>query len=247
MFEPRLALASLSGEADAEWAIAATPWAGMAFLGGIALDDATRQAARKMVRERDRTEFLPADPFGFMRQQLQALEGLSIDAGFNVRAVDDDPLRRAAALCAEYDAVLEINAHCRQEEMCSVGAGESLLHEPDRLREQVRLAAAEGPRVSVKVRTELAGVNLPAVSADLADAGADMVHVDAMDSEPVVGEIAETTAAFVIANNGVRDRETAAEYLEYGADAVSVGRPSDDPQVLSRVNAAVENWFRDTP
>jgi len=35
------------------------------------------------------------------------------------------------------------------------------------------------------------------------------------------------------------------EYLEYGADAVSVGRPSDDPRVLRRVREATDAWFRE--
>jgi hypothetical protein len=54
MFEPRVALASLSGEADAAWATQAAEHAGAAFLGGIALDEPTREAARLLV-ERDRT------------------------------------------------------------------------------------------------------------------------------------------------------------------------------------------------
>ena len=243
MFEPRLALASLSGEADAEWASAASPWAGMAFLGGIAVDAPTRQAAREMVADRDRTEFLPEDPFEFMATQLDALAGLPIQAGFNVRAVDEDALRQAARICADHDAVLEINAHCRQDEMCAVGAGESLLTNPARLVEQVRIGVEAGATVSVKVRSEVEGVSLPKLSEQADQAGADIIHVDAMDSEWEVEAIADRTAAFVIANNGVRDRETAWEYLEYGADAVSVGRPSDDPQVLAAVNRAVTDWI----
>ena len=86
-------------------------------------------------------------------------------------------------------------------------------------------------------------MDLPAVSERVAEAGADIVHVDAMDSAPVVAEIARRAEAILIANNGVRDRETAVAYLEYGADAVSVGRPSDDPQILARVNRAVADWF----
>ena len=244
MFEPRLALASLSGESDAEWARDGVPYAGLAVMGGIALDDATREAATRMVEDRDRTEFLPPDPVAFVDSQLQALDEAPIEAGFNVRAVESEPLRRAARVCASHDAILEVNAHCRQDEMCAVGAGESLLQDTDRLAEQVRIAAAEGPRVSVKVRAEVPGVSLPELSATLERAGADIVHIDAMDSEPVIEAVSEATDAFVIANNGVRDRETAAEYLDYGADAVSVGRPSDDPEVLARVNRAVTELLR---
>ena len=243
-FEPRVALASLSGQSDAAWARAASEFAGAAFLGGIALDGPTREAARALV-DRDREEFLPDDPLSFVDEQLAALADAPLRPGFNVRASEPEPVRAAAEVCADRGAIVEINAHCRQEEMCAAGAGESLLRDPDRLVEYVTAAAETGAIVSVKVRAELAGVDLPAVAARLDDAGADIVHVDAMDSEEVVADVVEATDAAVVANNGVRDRETVREYLAHGADAVSVGRPSDDPRVLRRVRAAVEEWFGD--
>jgi tRNA-dihydrouridine synthase len=63
-----------------------------------------------------------------------------------------------------------------------------------------------------------------------------------MDSEAVVGDVADATDCFVVANNGVRDRETAFQYFEYGADAVSVGRASDDVDVLQVVCEAADDW-----
>jgi len=245
-FEPRLALASLSGESDADWARAASEFAGGAFLGGIALDEPTRDAARELVA-RDREEFLPDDPLAFIDRQLSELAETPILPAFNLRASDPGPIRDAAEVCADHGAIAEINAHCRQDEMCAAGAGESLLQNPHRLTEYVRAAAETDATVSVKVRTELNGVDLPAVAARLDDAGADVLHVDAMDSEGVVADVVAATDAFVVANNGVRDRATVREYLAYGADAVSLGRPSDDPRVLQRVRAAVDEWFDDGP
>lgn len=245
MFEPRLAAASLSGESDADWARAAAPYVGCAFLGGIAIDGPTRAAAREMV-DRERNEFLPDEPIGFIDAQLAALQSADVRGGFNVRTTTLEPLAQAAEVCASRGAVLEVNAHCRQEEMCAVGAGESLLRDGERLCKQVRTAADRGAMVSVKVRTEVDGVDLPAVAERLVEAGAGVLHVDAMDSEPVVADVAEAAPdAFLIANNGVRDRETTHEYLAYGADAVSIGRPSDDPAVLRRVRAAVDSWFEE--
>jgi TIM-barrel protein len=242
LFDPPVALASLSGEADAAWARNGAAEAGAAFLGGIALDEPTRAAAREMV-DRERTEFLPSDPVSFVDEQLGKLSDLALRAGFNVRAASPKPVARAAAVCQRHDAILEINAHCRQEEMCAAGAGEALLADVDRLREQVDAASATGASVSVKVRAEVPGVDLPALAASIEAAGADIVHVDAMDSESVVADIASRSDIGIVANNGVRDAETVREYLEYGADAVSVGRPSDDPRVLSRVREATEAWF----
>ena len=245
-FDPPVVLASLSGRSDADWALAAADYVGGAFLGGIALDEPTREAARSMV-DRDRDEFLPPDPFAFVDDQLAALDDRSLRAGFNVRAVESEALQRAAGICDRHDAILEVNAHCRQAEICETGAGQALLGRPEPLREQVATAAEAGATVSVKVRTEVPGVDLPALSADLEAAGADLIHVDAMDSEAVVADVVAATECAVVANNGVRDRETVGGYLADGADAVSVGRPSDDPAVLERVRDATVEWFERDP
>ncbi|ELZ35087.1 dihydropyrimidine dehydrogenase [Halogeometricum pallidum JCM 14848] len=240
-FEPRVALASLSGESDAAWARAAAPHAGMAFLGGIALDAESRAAARDLVA-RDRTEFLPDDPLAFVAGELDALAETDLRVGVNVRSATVEPVREAAAVCADRGAVLEVNAHCRQEELRAVGCGESLLRDTDRLCEYVAAAADEGATVSAKVRAEVDGVDLAETAERLAGAGASTIHVDAMDSKAVVAEVSEAPL-FVVANNEVRGEESVREYLDYGADAVSVGRPSTDPRVLRDVRAAVDEWF----
>ncbi|NUB92185.1 tRNA-dihydrouridine synthase [Haloterrigena sp. SYSU A121-1] len=240
MFTPPLALASLSGEADAEWARAGADYAGAAVLGGIAIDAESRAAARELV-ERDRTEFLPDDPIAFIDRQLAALEDAPIQPAFNVRSATPDPIPDAARVCRDRGAFLEINAHCRQDELCAAGCGETLLRDRERLRDYVRRAADTGATVGVKVRAEVPDVDLPALAASLETAGADYVHVDAMDTESVVRDIADATDLFVVANNGVRDDATVREYVDYGANAVSVGRPSDNPVVLERVREAVDH------
>ncbi|MFC6904051.1 tRNA-dihydrouridine synthase [Halalkalicoccus tibetensis] len=237
----RLVAASLSGQSDAAWARAASEHVDRAILGGIALDEPSRGAARQLVA-RDREEFLPDDPLAFVDEQLSVLSDLGIETGFNVRSTSVEPVREAAAVCREHDSICEINAHCRQAELCRVGCGEALLRDTDRLCEQVRAAAGTGAAVSVKARAEVSGVDLARTARAIEDAGADVIHVDAMDSEPVIREVRGACDLFVIANNEVRDRESVHEYLAFGADAVSVGRPSDDPRVLARVREAIEEW-----
>ncbi|WP_123620325.1 tRNA-dihydrouridine synthase [Halorubrum sp. CSM-61] len=248
---PFLVAASLSGASDADWARAAAPHVDAAVLGGIALDPASRAAARDLVA-RDRSEFLPEDPLAWIARQLDRLADDSLRPGVNVRSATVDPVREAAEICAERGAVCEVNAHCRQPELRAVGCGESLLRDADRLAEYVSAAAETGATTSVKVRAEVPDVDLVAVADAVADAGADWLHVDAMDSEAVVQELTagRTTGEAerprdgltVIANNGVRGRATVAEYAAYGADAVSVGRPSERPPALSRVADAVAVW-----
>ena len=242
MFAPRLALASLSGESDADWANASVQHAGGAFLGGIAIDEPTREAAREMV-DRDRVEFLPEDPVAWVDDQLAELDEAFLRPGVNVRTTSLGPLRAVAGVCADHDAILELNAHCRQAEMCSAGAGEALLRDTDRLCEQVEAVSEAGAPVAVKVRAEVEGVHLQVLAQALERAGADAVHVDAMDSRRVVRDVVDATDLFVVANNGIRTREDVFEYFSYGADAVSVGRPSRDPERVRAVYAAVKEWF----
>ncbi|MFB6304235.1 MAG: dihydropyrimidine dehydrogenase [Haloferacaceae archaeon] len=236
----RVVAASLSGASDAAWARRAAPHVDLAVLGGLALDRPTRAAARRMV-VRGRDEFLTTDPVGFVESQFRALADAPVRPGVNVRAAAADPVAEVARVCARHDAVLEVNAHCRQDEMCAAGAGESLLADVERLRDQVAAAADAGATTSVKVRAEVPGVDLPAVARAVADAGGHALHVDAMDTESVVGDVAAAADLHVVANNGVRDRTTVREYAGYGADAVSVGRPSDDPAVLRRVREAADD------
>ncbi len=245
MFTPPLALASLSGEADADWARSGADDAGAAFLGGIAIDDDARAAARELVA-RDRTEFLPPDPFQFIDRQLAALDDVPIQPAFNVRSSTPEPVVEAARICRDRDAFLELNAHCRQDELCAVGCGETLLGDGDRLANYVEQAADTGVTVGVKVRAEVPGVELSTLVQTIETAGASFVHVDAMDTESVIADIVDATDLFVIANNGVRDDDTVREYVEYGADAVSVGRPSDNPIVLRRVREAVDRRLADS-
>ncbi|AGB16320.1 hypothetical protein Halru_1714 [Halovivax ruber XH-70] len=243
LFEPRLALASLSGESDATWAREGAEEAGVAFMGGIALDEAARAAARDLVA-RGRSEFLPPDPIQFVDDQLGALSSVPIRPGINVRSTTLGPIRAVAHVCRRHDAVLELNAHCRQDELRAVGCGETLLADSDRLGEYVATAADTGATVGVKVRAEVPGVDLPSVARTIEAAGGSFVHVDAMDSELVVADVVDATELFVVANNGVRDEATVAEYASMGADAVSIGRPSTDPRVRERVRDAVDRLLQ---
>jgi len=242
VFDPPLALASLSGASDAEWALAGAPHAGAAFLGGIAVCDRSRRAARAMVADRDRSEFLPSDPVDWIDEQLSRLDDANLRPAINVRSTCPDRVADVARVCADHDAVLEVNAHCRQDELCAVGCGESLLADTERLRTLVAASASLDVTTSVKVRAEVDDVDLPSTVRAVADAGADWVHVDAMDTESMIRDVDAAADVRVIANNGVRDRATTHEYLDHGADAVSVGRPSDDPHVLNRVRRALRTY-----
>ncbi|WP_138006416.1 tRNA-dihydrouridine synthase [Halalkalirubrum salinum] len=241
-FAPRLAAASLSGESDAAWAQSLADHVGCAFIGGVSIDERTQAASAALV-DRDRNEFLTERPIKFIDDQLRSLSETETAIGVNVRTTRVDRLREAAAVCRSHGAILEVNAHCRQPELTAIGCGESLLADTDRLERYVAAAAEIGATVGVKARAEVSGVDLGDVAAAVESAGGSILHVDAMDSPEPIATVANKSELFVIANNGVRDRETAYEYLRLGADAVSVGRPTRQPERLDSIRTAVDAWF----
>ena len=230
-----LIAASLSGVADRSWAQQLAPLVSRAILGGIAVDDRTRAAA-EMLRARGRSEFIPTDPTAWIARMTRAPR--PVPMGVNIRAGTARSVRAVTA-AVDTDAVwVELNAHCRQPEMCAAGVGERLLRDRRRLAELIEAGADCGARMGVKVRAEVPAVDLVAVARSIEAAGGAFIHVDAMDDPGAVARIASATGVAVIANNGIRTREDVRAAREAGAGAVSVGRPSTDPKAVAQIARA---------
>ncbi|MDY6774788.1 MAG: dihydropyrimidine dehydrogenase [Halobacteria archaeon] len=218
-----LGLASEAGVTDSDYVIERSGFVDFAFLGGFHTDEETTAAAYEMI-QRGRNEFVYEDAVGFICDEVSRLRRNSpgIGVGLNVRASSFDSLARVGKVAREYGCVLEINAHCRQDEMVEVGCGHSLLRESQRLADWTRRLSEMGVTVGVKTRAEV--VDDAAVAREFEDAGGDFLHIDCMDSPDAVDDVARATDLFVIANNGVRSGADAADYFERGADMVSTAR-----------------------
>jgi TIM-barrel protein len=194
----------------------------------INLDDATNEAA-KSINERGRAEFVTPDPIKHLRSELDRLEGMDDPPtiALNVRSTEIMPLMEAALLAKEYGAILEIDCHCRQPEMTDIGVGEPLLHDLQKLGSIISKIKKTGVVISVKTRSGIVDDRELAVA--IAEAGADMIHVDAM--EPGFGAdynaikaVRNATDLFIIGNNSVTDFRSAKDMFGYGADMVSLAR-----------------------
>ncbi len=224
-----IALAPMAGVTDSKFA-SRFKNAGLVILGGYNLDDKTNEAARKeMIR--GRKEFISDRPMDFLATELEAIKGLTTVA-VNVRAASIEPYVQAAHIAREHGAILEINAHCRQPEMLELGAGEALLKDTPRLCEYIREIKKTGVVLSVKTRANV--VNDVELAKAIENAGADIIHIDAMPLKDdvrlqsadtgVIRRIRNSTRLFIIGNNSVVDFECAKEMFGHGADMVSVAR-----------------------
>lgn len=230
-----IALAPMGGITNSHFADQFAKDAGLVILGGYNLDAATNQAASEMVK-RGREEFISDKPLKLIDNELRSIKTDSLVA-VNVRSSSQEPLIEAARIIKDSNAILEIDAHCRQPEMTKIGVGEALLHDLPKLQDIIRKVKATGAIVSVKVRANV--IDNKKMAKAIEDAGADILHVDAMkkgsgaDME-VIRNIRDVTRLLLIGNNSVTDFETAKEMFTRGADIVSVGRGViEDPSLIT--------------
>jgi tRNA-dihydrouridine synthase B len=237
-----IAIASMAGTVDAAYVAERADHVGMAFIGGYSVDPPTIAASRQMA-EGGRCEFLPGDPVAELSRQADLLSALPVVGGVNLRAGTPEAL--AAVASAVGDRVIyEIDAHCRQAPMIGAGAGEYLLHHPDRLAEMVRALASDGVTVSVKIRAGIAG-NDPRLARQLWEAGASLLHVDLMDGGYAkIRQIRNASPILIIANNSMQSFDRVMEMFSHGADLVSLARRSD-PETLAGIDAAITRNARE--
>jgi len=246
-----LALAPMGGITDSFFANEHAKDAGLVILGGYNLDEETKDAAISIIA-RGREEFVENDPFEHIANEIKAIESKSAVA-VNVRSTSIEPLVKAAKIIKEANAILELDAHCRQKEITDIGAGQALLNNIPKLKEWIGKIKETGVVLSVKTRANV--VDDEILAQEIEDAGADILHVDAMkegagtDLKQIM-RIRDATRMFLICNNSVTDFITAKEMFSRGADMVSVARgvidtPGLISQLVSNVSTLQENvgWY----
>ncbi|MCC7576369.1 MAG: methanogenesis marker 9 domain-containing protein [Methanomethylovorans sp.] len=236
-FKNPIALAPMGGITDSQFANKFAKDAGLVILGGYNLDAATNLAASEMAK-RGRKEFISDEPLKLIDNELRSVKTESIVA-INVRSSTLEPLIEAARMTKNLNAIIEIDAHCRQPEMTKIGVGEALLYDLSKLQDTIRKVKATGAIVSVKVRANV--VDNIKMARAIEDAGADILHVDAMkegsgaDTE-AIRKIRDATRLLLIGNNSVTGIDTAKEMFTRGADMVSVGRGvMEDPSLITHL------------
>ncbi|HUL62824.1 MAG TPA: methanogenesis marker 9 domain-containing protein [Methanocella sp.] len=236
-FRNPVAVASMAGITDSAF-FAKCHDAGLYILGGYSLDGPTMAASKALV-ERGRKEFVTDDVFGLIESELKKVSGKGPAIGINVRATEIGPLVRAAELAKKHGALLELNAHCQQEEMASIGVGEVMLKDRARLARWIGELKKTGAVVSLKMRSGV--VDDVALLRLLEKAGLDIVHVDATGGRKganvnAVKRIRDSTGLFIIGNNSITGYETAQAMYSAGADMISLARAAlANPKVVKGI------------
>jgi len=125
--------------------------------------------------------------------------------------------------------------------MVAAGAGEYYLKNTEKLVAAIKALKAEGVTVSVKIRVGVAADDRALARAIWA-AGADIIHVDLMDSGAVkLRQIRNSCPLIIIANNSINTFEKMRDMLSHGADLVSLARKSDK-ETLAMLDAEIKNY-----
>lgn len=244
-FKNPVAVASMAGITDSRLFEEFTD-AGLYILGGYSLDEATMNASREMLK-RGRKEFVSDSVFDLIESELKKVSGRGVAIGVNVRATSVEPLIKAAELAKKYGAVLEINAHCRQEEMSAVGVGEVMLKNRVALARIISEIKKTGVVLSLKMRAGV--VDEVQLCRLLEKAGLDIIHIDAMGLKGanvnVIKKLRDGTGLFIIGNNSINSYETAQAMYSAGSDMISVARAAiAEPKIIKRLVSYTEDQQR---
>lgn len=235
-----VAIASMAGIVDGTYALERAEHAGLAFIGGYSIDGPAIDAAKAVSAEGSRKEFVYDDPVGELRKQIAIIAKSTLIPGINLRGTTPGAFVSVAEALGDA-VVYEIDAHCRQPAMVAAGCGEYYLKNQRKLTDIVRALKAKGVTVSVKIRVGVA-VDDRILARNLWSAGADILHIDLMDSGSAkLRQIRNSCPLLIIANNSINTFDRMREMLSHGADMVSLARNSDE-RTLAGLDAAISRY-----
>ena len=203
----------------------------VATLGGYSLDSPTIEASKKII-ERGRAEFdFPLDEiFTHIQNEVNSIKSVhsGVKVSANVRATTTQPIIDVGNI--ENLDIVEINCHCRQEEILAIGCGQEMLNRPDLSNFISQIVDNVKSEVSVKIRANVEGTDTLEIAKLIEDAGADYLHVDAMKKGvfeadwELLSEICNNVDIKVIGNNSVNSRENLEKMVNTGVDGFSIAR-----------------------
>ena len=225
-------VAPMAGITNADFLNKVIPYGfNVATLGGYSLDNPTIEASQKII-ERGRKEFVfPLDAiFNYIENEVSSIKKVHNDVkvSANVRATTPQPIVEVGKI--EGLDIVEVNCHCRQEEILAVGCGQEMLTRSDLGDFISQVVDNVDCEVSVKIRANVDGVDTLKVANIIEDAGADYLHIDAMKKGvfeadwDLLTEICNNTDIKIIGNNSVNSEDNVKKMINTGVNGFSIAR-----------------------
>lgn len=200
-------------------------------LGGYSLDEKTVEASKKII-ERGRKEFhFELDEIiPHITNEVNLIKKTHPDVlvSANVRSTTPEPIIEASKI-KNLD-IIEINCHCRQEEITAIGCGQEMLKRPDLSDYISQIVDESDCEVSVKIRANVDGIDTLEVAKLIEDAGADYLHLDAMNPNvydadwKLLEKVCNNTNIKVIGNNSIDSPKKIRKMYQCGVYGFSIAR-----------------------
>lgn len=225
-------VAPMAGITNADFLNKVIPYGfNVATLGGYSLDEPSIEASKKIV-ERGRKEFVfPLDEiFNHIENEVDSIKKVHKDVkvSANVRSTTPQPIIEAGNI--ENLDIVEINCHCRQDEITAIGCGQAMLTRSDLSEFISEIVDNVESEVSVKIRANVDDVDTLHIAGLIEDAGADYLHIDAMKKGvfeadwELLSQISNDVNIKVIGNNSVNSSENLQKMVDTGVDGFSIAR-----------------------
>ena len=168
-------VAPMAGITDADFLNKVIPFGfNVATLGGYSLDAPTIEASKKII-ERGRAEFnFPLNEiFSHIENEVNSIKKIhgDVKVSANVRATTSQPIIDVGNI-RDLD-IVEINCHCRQDEIVAIGCGQEMLRRDDLGDFVSQIVDNVDCEVSVKIRANVEGIDTLDIAKTIENAGAD--------------------------------------------------------------------------
>lgn len=216
-----------------------------ATLGGYSLDAPTIDASAKIIkRGRNEFHFSQEEIISHIEHEVGLIKKQhpNVNVSANVRSISPQPIIEASNI--DLLDIIEINCHCRQEEILSIGCGQNMLKRDDLGEFISEIVDGASCEVSVKIRANVDEVNTLEIAKLIENAGADYLHIDAMkpgvfDADyDLLDEICSNTNIKVIGNNSIDSEQKIEKMLKTGVYGFSIARAV----VSGKLNFNISNF-----
>lgn len=222
----------MAGITDAEFLNKVIPFGfDTATLGGYSLDAKTIEASEKIIK-RGRIEFhFPQDEIvNHIEKEVNLIKKQhpNVKVSANVRSTTPRPIIEVSNI--DNLDIVEINCHCRQDEILAIGCGQNMLKRDDLAEYIGDVVDNASCEVSVKIRANVDGIDTLKIAKLIENTGVDYLHIDAMkvgifDADyDLLAKICSNTNIKVIGNNSIDSEQKIEKMLKTGVFGFSIAR-----------------------